>query len=585
MLEKHALHFTLFAMSKDKSQHNKHIQMAESSVAACLPLDILSSRVDTSRCPADEPTSCVECWGDKSVRILILGAGGIGCELIHLVACSGFTNIDIIDLDTVDVTNLNRQFLFRESDIGKYKADVAAARIRARFPHITVNSHSCKVQEKELSFFQQFAFFLVGVDNVEARRWMNAMAASLIKWELNPDYVGNFAAQQAVRDEFNSKLSQISAGVGSIAATDFPFRTLEYRHAEDTSPAALIDCGSEAVKGHAKTVLFGKTECVDCDKTIFSKSKVIPLCTLESIPRTAEHCVLYVQQRTWEVASPFKDEVDGETRPSKLDNDNHDHIAWVTEQAKARQAQFSIPGVIDFTFAQGVVKNSIPTIGFTNAMTAAAAVGEMFKLLTAMGTAGPGMVYFDGKRGLSWTSAPSRCLASCETCMPLRHVAIDLSTASIADTLVALQHHTDVQKIIKATFDKKPTQNFGESIVAVHSSDANASAAPFHLTEDGTHVVANLSDEVLKRRDNPFSLHFDLTVYMSSYSPSIGITAPNAPVSSLENLALRQQLDSALMRQFKSGGEEFRVQALEFTTPYLSVTCAGNAIRVHVITN
>uniref|UniRef100_A0A4W6DEI8 NEDD8-activating enzyme E1 catalytic subunit n=1 Tax=Lates calcarifer TaxID=8187 RepID=A0A4W6DEI8_LATCA len=244
-------------------------------------------------------------------------------------ALSGFRLIHVVDMDTIDVSNLNRQFLFRPKDVGRPKAEVAADFINSRIPGCKVVPHFKKIQDFDESFYRQFHIIVCGLDSIIARRWMNGMLISLLSYE------------DGVLDP--------------------------------SSIIPLIDGGTEGFKGNARVILPGMTACIDCTLELYPPQINFPMCTIASMPRLPEHCIEYARILQWPKEKPFG---------GILDGDNPEHIQWVFDRAQERAAEFNITGVT-YRLTQGVVKRIIPAVASTNAVIAAACATEVFKIATS----------------------------------------------------------------------------------------------------------------------------------------------------------------------------------------------------------
>ena len=106
-----------------------------------------------------------------SCRVAVFGVGGVGGYAVEALARSGIGTLDLIDHDTVSLSNLNRQIIALHSTIGKYKVDVAKERILDICPETKVNAFRCfYLPETEHLFdFQNYDYIIDAIDTVTGK--------------------------------------------------------------------------------------------------------------------------------------------------------------------------------------------------------------------------------------------------------------------------------------------------------------------------------------------------------------------------------------------------------------------------------
>ncbi|GMM36723.1 E1 ubiquitin-activating protein [Saccharomycopsis crataegensis] len=216
----------------------------------------------------------------RAAKVLLVGAGGIGCELLKDLVLMGYGEIHVVDLDTIDLSNLNRQFLFRHKDIKKPKASTAVAAVETfNFHNSKLVSYMANIMDTKqfpLSWFDQFNFIFNALDNIAARSYVNKMCLFLKKPSIESGTTG-----------FNGQVTPI-----------FPYQT----------------------------------ECYEC--TVKETPKTYPVCTIRSTPSQPVHCVTWAKNYLF--GQLFGE--DEETSPTDFGTDNQDEIKnMVSEQNELKE--------------------------------------------------------------------------------------------------------------------------------------------------------------------------------------------------------------------------------------------------------
>ena len=145
----------------------------------------------------------------KAARVLIVGAGGLGCPAAQYLAAAGVGKIGLVDFDKVDESNLQRQVLFSTSDVGRSKAVAACERLRGLNPLIEVVAIEARLDESNaLELLSGYDVVLDGTDNFSAKFLIND-ACYFAGLPLVFGSIYQFEGQVAI---FNAKMDDGSRG-------------------------------------------------------------------------------------------------------------------------------------------------------------------------------------------------------------------------------------------------------------------------------------------------------------------------------------------------------------------------------------
>ncbi|WP_341903263.1 HesA/MoeB/ThiF family protein [Fluviicola taffensis] len=118
----------------------------------------------------------------KNSRVVVIGAGGLGCPIILYLSSCGVGTIGIVDFDVIEHSNLHRQVLYTPQDVGKKKAEVAKERALAQNPDTIIEIFDCALNDDNAEFIlSQFDLVIDGCDNFLTRYIVNDTCVELNK--------------------------------------------------------------------------------------------------------------------------------------------------------------------------------------------------------------------------------------------------------------------------------------------------------------------------------------------------------------------------------------------------------------------
>ena len=123
----------------------------------------------------------------KNSRVAVFGVGGVGGYTVEALARSGVGALDLIDNDTVSLTNINRQIIATLDTVGRDKVDVAQERIKSINPDCVVTTHKCFYlpETAEQFDFTDYDYVVDAIDTVKGKIEIVMRAKECFRWQIS----------------------------------------------------------------------------------------------------------------------------------------------------------------------------------------------------------------------------------------------------------------------------------------------------------------------------------------------------------------------------------------------------------------
>ena len=283
----------------------------------------------------------IDGWDQEIVSkgcVMIVGVGALGCEIAKDFALMGIGKVVLVDLDTIETSNLSRQMLFKPGDEGRPKAEVAAERLRDMNPFLKVDFYFEKLQKLPMSVYEECDVIIAALDNFNARLDLNKICLRLKKPMVEGGTVGFEGHVQVVipegsKLEYKNRKNEIEKIVETkmweydnpeyldaqkeIEQLEYLIERLRIEKLEPFKKLVRKQVEEDFDKKYAKDLL-DITPCYRCLVPIPpADDKLVAACTLKGLPRNKNHCVIKAEV-TFEKEHGFKPDMNVDDDVVKL---------------------------------------------------------------------------------------------------------------------------------------------------------------------------------------------------------------------------------------------------------------------------